>query len=167
MFVSDSRGALYRLRPGRSALDLFVAPGTMRSPQASTVAGGILYVADYGGPIWVVDPKSGAATKLEVPDDLVTAGTDGLDYGDGSLLLVQNGIEPNRVVRVWLDPAGRKALRWRILEMNHPLMDEPTNGVVVGHDFYWLAASQGHLFDVKPPAVDKMHEGIVMKTPLR
>lgn len=168
VFVSDAfGGALYRLRPGQSALELFVAPGTMRSPQASTVARGALYVADYGGPIWVVDPKSGVAAKLEVPDDLVTAGTDGLDYGDGSLLLVQNGIQPNRVVRVWLDPAGRKALRWRILEMNHPLMDEPTNGVVVGHDFYWLAASQGHLFDAKPPALDKMHDGIVMKTPLR
>jgi hypothetical protein len=38
---------------------------------------------------------------------------------------------------------------------------------VVGHAFYWLAASQGHLFDAKPLALDKMHEGIIMKTPLR
>lgn len=167
VYLSNTFGSMFRLRPGAAAIEPFIPPGVMGSPQASVVARGMLYVADYAGPIWAVDPKSGDAVRVVMPPDLVTSGTDGLEYADGSLLLIQNGIEPARVVRVWLDPSGLRATRAQILEMNNPLMDEPTNGVVAGHDLVWIAGSQAHLFQADPPQLDKLRDAVILRTPLR
>ncbi|HEV7920085.1 MAG TPA: hypothetical protein VGR02_04755 [Thermoanaerobaculia bacterium] len=139
VYLSDSTGMMFRLRGDK--LETLVPRGVMRSPQGSALAGKTLYVADYATGVWAVDPASGKASRLEAPDDCSTVGIDGLEYADGALLAIQNGIEPNRVTRLRLD--GRRIRSCEILEMNHPLMDEPTIGTVVGKDFWFLAASQG------------------------
>jgi streptogramin lyase len=167
VYISNSFGSLFRLRPDGDAVEPFVPRGVMGSAQASVVARGMLYVADYAGPIWAVDPKSGDSVRVAMPPDLVTSGTDGLGYADGSLLLIQNGIAPARVVRVWLDPSGLRATRSQILEMNNPLMDEPTNGVVVGHDFVWIAGSQANRFQAEPPQLEKLRDSVILRTRLR
>ena len=167
VYISNTFGSMFRLRPDAETIEPFILPGIMGSAQASVVANGKLYVADYAGPIWAVDPKSGDAARIDTPPDLVTSGTDGLAYASGSLLLIQNGIEPARVVRLWLDPSGLRVTRSKILEMNHPLMDEPTNGVVVGHDFVWIAGSQANRFQADPPQLDKLRDSVILRTPLR
>ena len=161
VYVSDSTGMMFRLRPKSAALEQFVPRGTMRSPQGSAMGRGALYVADYGGGIWRVDPATGGAKLLETPNDLVTFGIDGLEYRDGSLVAVQNGVEPNRVVRLWLDAAGRRVTRWKVIEANHPLMDEPTIGTFVGSDFWLVAASQGNKFDTKK--TELLHDAVLLR----
>jgi sugar lactone lactonase YvrE len=169
VFVSDGRGALYRLAHGAKALELFVKPGTIRSPQGSAVAAdGTLYVADYSGLLWAVDRRTGSATALTVPDDLPTYGIDGLAVHGRTLYAVQNGVTPNRVVRLQLDDTGRKVTSWRVLDMNDGRIDEPTNGVFANGSFYWIANSQGHLFDEKtPPKADELAQAVVMRVPVR
>jgi sugar lactone lactonase YvrE len=165
VFVSDGRGAIFRLPRGAKALELFVKPGTIRSPQGSAIASdGTLYVADYSGLLWAVDRHTGAAAALTVPDDLATYGIDGLAVHGRALYVVDNGLTPNRVARLQLDPTGRKVTSWRILDMNRPEMDEPTNGVLANGHFYWIANSQGHLFDGKtPPKEEELREAVVMR----
>lgn len=165
VYVSDSSGMMFRLRPDGKALETFVPRGTIRSPQGSAMGRGALYVADYGGGIWRVDPATGAASPVELPPDFAAFGIDGLEYRDGSLIAVQNGVEPNRVVRLWLDLAGRRVTRWKVLEANHPLMDEPTIGVVVGTDFWVLAASQGNKFD--SGKTELLHDAVLLRIPVR
>lgn len=157
VYVSDSTGSLLRLTPGAKELETFVAKGTMRSPQGSAFANGTLYVADYGGAIWAVNAKTGATQRLDIPEDVAVIGIDGLEYHDGTLIGVQNGITPNRVVRFWLD--GNRVTRSAILDMNHELMSEPTIGVVVGKDFYYLAASQNRRVVTK----QELHDAVVLK----
>jgi sugar lactone lactonase YvrE len=162
VYVSDAMaGMMFRLRG--ATLEPFVAGGVMRSPQGSALGGGTLYVSDYATGVWAVDPATGKASRLEAPADCSTVGIDGLEYHDGSLLTVQNGVTPNRVVRLRLD--GRRIARCEVLEMNHPLMDEPTLGVVVGRDFWFLAASQGNKFDDGKPEL--LHEALILGVPLR
>lgn len=165
VYVSDGRGAIYRLARGAKALDLFVKPGTIRSPQGSAIASdGTLYVSDYSGVLFAVDRRSGAATPLAVPEDLATYGIDGLAVAGRALYVIDNGLTPNRVARLQLDPTGRKVTAWRILDMNRAEMDEPTNGVVANGAFYWIAASQGNLFDGKTaPKESEFQEAVVMK----
>jgi len=165
VYLSDGFGALYRLPHGAKALELFVKPGTIRSPQASAVApDGTLYVADYTGVIWTVDRQTGDAAPLAVPDDLATNGIDGLGYHDHTLFVIQNGVTPHRVARLTLDPAGRRITAWRILDMNTPDMDEPTNGVIARDAFYWIADSQGHAFDGKTqPNEQELRDVVVMR----
>ena len=137
VYVSDSRGSVLRLQDGK--LETF-ARG-MRSAQGSAFGNGMLYVADYGGAIWAVDPRTGDAAKLALPDDFAAVGIDGLEFADNSLIAIQNGVTPNRVVRLSLD--GLKVSRWEILEMNREEMDEPTIGTMARGAFYWIPNSQG------------------------
>ncbi len=53
--------------------------------------------------------------------------------------------------------------------MNDPQFDEPTLGVVVGNDFYFVARSQWRAFDEKAglfPA-EKLTEPTILKVALR
>lgn len=165
VYVSDGRGAIYRLQHGAKALDLFVKPGTIRSPQGSAIASdGTLYVSDYSGLLFAVDRRNGAATPLAVPEDLATYGIDGLAISGRTLYVIDNGVLPNRVARLELDATGRKVTAWHMLDMNRAEMDEPTNGVIANGSFYWIAASQGHLFDgKKPPEASEFKKAVVMK----
>jgi sugar lactone lactonase YvrE len=168
LYVSDSTGAVYRKRADANDLETFIAKGTIRSPQglALTPDQQRLYVADYGGPIAIVQTASGEVTKLKMPDDFPAMGIDGLATDGKSLMVVQNGVEPHRVARLWLSRDGRSVTRWRIVDRNQPLMDEPTIGIISGRDYYWIGASQGNKFDANPPQLDKLHEAVVYRLKL-
>jgi sugar lactone lactonase YvrE len=138
VYVSNSQGSVLKLADG--ALTTF-ARG-MRSAQGSAFGNGLLYVADYAGAIFAVDPRTGDAAKLTLPDDFAAIGIDGLEFVDGRLLAIQNGVNPNRVVRLTLDGPLR-VKSWEIVDMNREEMDEPTIGVAAKGAFYWIANSQG------------------------
>jgi len=162
LYVSDSQGAVLTLPPGGKELLLFVPRGgPIRSSQGETIHGRLLYVADYGRGVAVVDRETHDVAGLALPADFPAFGIDGLAYANGWLYGVQNGVEPNRVVQLHLAANGLRADRWEIVEMNHPLMDEPTIGVVAGDEYVFLAASQGNKFDDNK--LDQLHDSIVMR----
>ncbi len=159
VFVSEGvNGAVYTIGHARDELEVLVAPGTFISPQTPAVTpdGRRLLVADYVRGIGIVDLATRAVTWVTHPREVAVNGIDGLYlYGD-SLLAVQNGTEPNRVVHLYLDPTLTRILRWEPLDSNSPGLGAPTHGTVVGRDFFYLANSGwDHLADdgsVKPGA---------------
>jgi sugar lactone lactonase YvrE len=157
VYVSDSKGSVLRLHDGR--LTRF-ATG-MRSAQGSAFGNGLLYVADYGGAIWAVDPRTGDAARLQLPDDFTAVGIDGLELAGNSLFAIQNGVTPNRVVR--LDVEGMRITRWEIFEMNHPDFDEPTIGAIARGGFYFIANSQGETISKGKPS----REAVVLRSGIR
>jgi sugar lactone lactonase YvrE len=161
VFVSDSRGSLFRLTPGAGELERFAPSAALRSPQGSAWSDGILYVADYGGAIWAVDGATGDAARMALPEDFAPIGIDGLELHGGDLIAIQNGVQPNRVVRLTIGRPRTRVTSWKIVEMNHPLMDEPTIGTMVGRDFWFLAASQGGRFDAPEPRT--LHDAVVLR----
>jgi sugar lactone lactonase YvrE len=144
VFVSEAvTGAVYTIRPDRDSLDVLVPPGVFISPQtpAATPDGRRLLVADYVHGIGIVDLATHAVTWMAHRREVAVNGIDGLYlYGD-SLLAVQNGTEPNRVVRFYLDRTLTRVLRWEVLDSNSPGLGAPTHGTVVGKDFFFLANS--------------------------
>jgi hypothetical protein len=144
VFVSESTtGAVYTIRRDRDALDVLVEPGIFISPQtpAATPDGRRLLVADYVRGIGIVDLATHAVTWIAHGSGVAVNGIDGLYlYGD-SLLAVQNGTEPNRVIRLFLDRSLTRVLRWEALDSNSPGLGAPTHGTVVGRDFFFLANS--------------------------
>jgi sugar lactone lactonase YvrE len=144
LYVADPRaGRIYVLRAGAAALRTLVPAGAIRSAQGIAIGPeGTLFVADYAQGVAVVDTKTGASRLLEAPGTMALSGIDGLVWADGALVAVQNGIRPHRVVRIDLDAARAHAAGLRVLAMNHPDFDEPTLGVMVGRDFYFVANSQ-------------------------
>jgi hypothetical protein len=92
-------------------------------------------------------------------------GIDGLYFHRGGLVAVQNGVNPNRVVRLFLSKDLGRVERFETIAANLPAFDEPTLGVIVKGDFYFIANSQWGTVDeqgrLAPP--EKLKEPVVMK----
>jgi sugar lactone lactonase YvrE len=145
VFVADPFvGRIYVLRQGASALVVLTDTGSISSAQglAPSSDGRFLFVADYSQGIVRVDQKTGAAVALSAPDDAAITGVDGLVLHGNELIGIQNGFEPHRVARFRLDPARERITAVDTLERRHPEFDEPTLGVLVGDEIYYVANSQ-------------------------
>jgi hypothetical protein len=72
------------------------------------------------------------------------------------------------VARLELDESGDRVRRGEILDMNDPEFAEPTLGVLVGDDFYFIGKSQWKLFDEKTGAFDpeRLQEPAVLRVTL-
>jgi len=104
--------------------------------------GGLLYVADREMGIMVIDLKGQRAGKVTLPDTLNIGGIDGLYQWDNHLIIIQNGIKPQRVMRLELDPSGTKVINVRPLAVAQPEFDFPSFGTLRGKDLFYFANSQ-------------------------
>jgi len=102
----------------------------------------IMYVADREMGIMVVDLQSSQARLLEVPETLNVGGIDGLYLKDNRLFVIQNGIKPQRVMRLQLDASGTKVETVRPLAVAQPEFDFPNFGTFEGDNLYFFANSQ-------------------------
>mgnify|MGYP000275862022 CR=1 FL=1 len=160
---------LYTLRPGQTQLEPYVPKGKFAGPQGIVVSsdGKSLFVADYARGIFHVDRATHETTWLEPPKDAALTGIDGLTSYQGDLLAIQNGVRPHRVLRIAIDVPGKTIRRVEVVQMNHPAFDEPTLGVVVGRDFFYVANSQwGHFDKGVLQSPDKLAEPVILKMPL-
>ncbi len=117
--------------------------------------GHMMYVADRELGILAIDLAAGRAGKLAVPDTLNVGGIEGLYMWKNHLVLIQNGIKPQRVMRLQLDDAGTSVTAVRPLAVARPEFDFPSYGVVRGADLYYFASSQwtGDQSQLKPVTV--------------
>jgi sugar lactone lactonase YvrE len=168
VFASDGgSGIVYSIAPGGKSLEVFVHAGTIQGPNGlvTTPDGRWLYVSDYAGFIFRVDTTTRAVIRLLAPPDVALYGIDGLTWHKGSLIGIQNGVDPARVVRLELSPDGTRISAARIIDMNHPRVAEPTIGVVAGDNYYYVANSFGALLR-KPNSVlakQPLEEPVILK----
>ena len=144
VFVTDSNDpVLYRLRPGADSLERITSP-YFRSLQglAPLPNGKVLYLSDYSHGMLRVDLTTNEVTRLDDAPGSTSLGCDGLAWYDGSIIAVQNGVEPARIVRFVLDSTGRRIARAEVLDRNVAIADEPTIGAIVGEEFVYVANSQ-------------------------
>jgi len=143
VYVSDGYGRVYALRSRASALEAISKPGEFRSPQtpALTPDGKRLFVADYSLGIGVIDLQSKRLSWLPHAKETALEGTDGLYLRGDSLIAVQNGVTPSRVVQVSLAPDLARAEGLSVLEQASPSLGDPTHGVIVGNSFYFIGNS--------------------------
>lgn len=171
VYVTDSlTPAVYHIPTGRDELELFLEDEAFASPQGLDFSpdGRRLFVADYSRGLFTVDLASKKLTRLAAPPDATVLGIDGLYFYKGSLIGVQNGTNPHRVIRILLNDRLDAVEAVRVVEANHPLFDEPTLGVVVKDTFYYVAGSGWGAFDrdgkLAPP--EKLKEHVVLKVKL-
>jgi hypothetical protein len=152
-------------------LEMLVAPGTFRSPQtpALTPDDKRLLVPDYTRGIGVVDLQTKAVTLLPHPPELSLGGIDGLYLAGRTLLAVQNGTAPVRILQMPLDPTLSRILSAQTVEANWDGFGQPTHGVIAGRDFYFIANSGwdklGDDGKLKPGAEFSAPEIRVMRIP--
>lgn len=147
VWVTDSRApVLYRLRPDADTLQRLTHP-LFRSLQGVAPADSGVYVADYSHGLLRVDPATGAVLRLGDAPDATSLGVDGIVWYRGSIIAVQNGLAPPRIMRFRLDPGGRQILSATVIDRALPLADEPTIGTLVGNAFVYVANSQWEKYD--------------------
>lgn len=170
LYVSDATsGELLRLPRGGGALEVLVPRGTLRAPQGlAALPDGALYVADYALGLARVDTRSGSVAFVSAPADVLLTGIDGLVAGAEGLVAIQNGLTPARVVLLELAPGGLHVKAARVLERAHALFDEPTLGVVVEGELFYVAASQWGKVDAqgRPGPPEALREPVVLRLPL-
>ena len=126
-----------KIRPVLAFRELVSQRGLAMQPD-----GRILYVADREMGIMVVDVKGKQARLLEVPETLNIGGIDGLYLKDNRLYVIQNGIKPQRVMRLQLDASGTRVETVRPLAVALPEFDLPSFGTLEGENLYYFANSQ-------------------------
>lgn len=150
VYATDSQDpAIWRIPKNGDHAEEFLRHPLFRSLQGPALdpSGRILYVADYSHGVLAVDLDSRQVRALAVPPGATALGIDGLVWYDGSLLGVQNGVSPARVVRLVLDPAGGRIIAVRVLDRQPTLAPEPTIGTVWAGTFYYVANSQWEEYD--------------------
>jgi sugar lactone lactonase YvrE len=161
LFVSEGiHGAVFRLPQGGAALERLDKPGDFHSPQTPALSadGKTLFVPDYDRGIAALTLASRELHWLQPPAGMVLKGIDGL-YIDGQwFIAIQNGVVPERIVRISLD-----LKQLQVLESGWPGLGEPTHGALVGRRFYFLANSGWDAFDAQgrkrnaaPPVVSSV-----------
>ncbi len=167
-YASDSRSpAIYRVRAGADSLERFVTSPLFLSAEGMVLdsAERTLYVADYSRGILRVDLASREVRLLEAAPDLGLLGLDGLYPVPGGLVGIQNGVDPARVVRLRLSTGGDRVETLEVLERARPDYAEPTLGVVVGDELFYVANSQWERFgeDGGIAAPDRLQAPLVLR----
>ncbi len=117
--------------------------------------GRYMYVAGREMGIAVIEMASGRIGKLITPETLNLGGIDGLYLKDNKLFIIQNGIKPQRVLGLQLDPSGLEVTEIMPLAVAQPEFDFPSYGTLKGEDLYYFANSQwsGNTESQKPVTV--------------
>lgn len=145
VYVSDGmNGAVYRCRPGCTALETWLPAGTFRSAQGMAVSenGRLLYVADYRYGLAAVDRGSGRVLRMNAPPGMMLDGIDALVRHYDHLIAIQNGAPPLRIVALALTRDGLGISGLRVLERSNPAWGEPSLGTLIGDRFVYVSNPQ-------------------------
>ncbi len=151
VFASDSaNAAIWRLKPGGTALERVFDDPRFVSPQGLAVSADqrFLLVADYAMGLFAIDLASGEMRTVSAPSAVTLLGIDGLSLTDeGILIATQNGIAPERVIALTLDPDFTFIQRLRVLAANSELHDGVTLAAAAGPFVYYIANAPWARFD--------------------
>ncbi|MGD0142195.1 MAG: hypothetical protein ABSC92_03470 [Rhizomicrobium sp.] len=138
--VSDGvGGGIYRVHDRQLRR---IDRGDFVSPQTSAICphSPAVFVPDYVRGVGILNPVTGSVRWLSTQDRYDLSGIDGL-YCRGNLLIAtQNGGSPERVISFALDKSASNIVAQTVIERGGALGD-PTHGVFVGDEFYYIANS--------------------------
>ncbi len=170
VIISDGDGGgVYRIHPEGAGLERLDA-GDFISPQTPAVLpdNKKVFVPDYLRGIGLLDIATKQVRWLNMEGRFALNGIDGLYLRGQTLFAIQNGTSPERVVAFQLDPGFTKILSETIIERSTETLGDPTHGVIVGENFYYLANSGWDTIDDRGNLNPGAHpsEAIIMRTPV-
>jgi len=149
VILSDGRrGGIYRASVKSTQLER-LDDGQFISPQTPAMHpdGRHVFVPDYARGVGLLDLVTKQVKWIAMEGRYALNGTDGLYLHDSALVAVQNGTVPERVVVFQLDSTLSKVVSERVIERTGDL--DPTHGVIVGHEFYYITGSGWAMLDGK------------------
>lgn len=145
VFTTDSFSpAVYWIPRDKNKIELLIGGDVFRSPQGLCLSPDekVLFVADYVRGIFAIDLKNRSHQKLSSPETATVVGIDGLYFYKDSLIATQNGVKPNRVLRLMLNKDRTGIEDVKVLESSHKLFGEITLGTIARDSLYYVGNSQ-------------------------
>lgn len=145
VYASDGLiGAVYRCRPGCTALETQLPPGTLFSAQGLALSADqrLLYVADRRYGLAALERASGRLLRVSAPEDVMLDGIDALVAVPGGLAATQTAYPPQRIIRLMMSPDGLSVTRLDILERANPEWGEVTLAALADDRLYYVADAQ-------------------------
>jgi hypothetical protein len=149
VLVSDSlSGDIFRLRRGARELELLVSGGRFGSPQGILLlpGGKLALIADYGSGLHLVNLTNGSSIMVTAPAKATLLGIDGMIRQGRSILAVQNGVTPQRIVQLRMSADFKAVESVTVVAANHPMLDEPSGLMNLGGKIYLAGRSQWSAF---------------------
>lgn len=100
---------------------------------------GKLYIADSAMGVMVVDPVQETAAMLTGPENLNLGAISGLFYSKGKLIMIQNGFQPQRNMRLDLDASGSNVVAVIPMAIALDEFDRLAFGAIKGEEVYYFA----------------------------
>jgi hypothetical protein len=131
--------------------------------------GRLLFVADYSHGLLRVDLATNGVTRIADAPNSTALGCDGIAWYGGSIIAVQNGVVPARVMRFHLDERGERVTKAELFDRNWAIADEPTIGTIAGDTFVYVANSQWEKYtgEGKRKAEAKLTSPVLLSIPLK
>lgn len=142
IFIADrALPAVYAKKAGEQKIQPLLFSREMVSQRGIAMQpdGRLMYVADRELGIMVVDLQQQRAAKLAVPETLNVGGIDDLFLWNNHLIMIQNGISPQRVMRLALDASGTRVETVRPLAVAQPDFDFPSFGTLRADELFYFA----------------------------
>jgi len=143
IYITDSvSGGVYRLRGDVKTAAMEKIADGLFSPQTPALSADKkrLFVADYSMGIAMINVAGSKPVEyMPHPEDMAVTGIDGLYLVGDSLIAIQNGTEPARVLRLRLDGAQQKIVSAEVMEQGGERLGDPTHAVVVDGWLYVIA----------------------------
>lgn len=149
VYVADGpHRRVYRLDGGE--LKLLLRNPRLTNISALTVSGDgrTLYLADFALGVFGYDLTKSKPFELRYDaNSLVLGGIVDMHCYDGTLVIIENGMVPKRVMRLQLSKDGRSIGGAMPLDVAQPKFGELGRGAVAGKRLYFVANRQDELYD--------------------
>lgn len=157
--IDRNKPIIYRKMPESTKLEAYVAHPELVSLTDLAVApdNSKLFVSDTAMGIWVIDPVVQQAAMLAGPETLNLGGITGMEFIDGKLLVIQNGFNPQRLIRLNLDNGDSEVGEVAPMAIALESFDGPGTSTLTEDSIYYFANSSSQ---------DSKAGAIIMRSPL-
>lgn len=148
VYLTDTiRGAIYFIPSKDDELTEFLSFDKTSYPNGIDLSADekTLFVA-LNGKIAAIDLRSRKSLYLTMPQDVKIGIIDGLYFHKNSLIAIQPFDAGKTIVRYRLNNKQTEVVKTEIVESSHKLLNQPTTGIIVRKDFYYLANTQLQVF---------------------
>jgi len=172
VFISDSRNnTIFTLDENTQKLIPWFTSSELWSLQGITFSGDErqAFIADYIKGIFRLDVKTKELLLLKNTQEVSLKSIDGMLWYNNSLIAIQNGTNPMRVTRYYLNAEQTAVTNFTIIDRAHPAFNEPTNGCMIKNMFYYIANSQWSGYDSQHHLKDDntLQQPIILKSALK
>lgn len=107
-----------------------------------------IFIADYLKGIAVISVNDNSKMSwITFPIEASKKGIDGLVYYKNSLITIQNGVVPIRIVKFDLNNEQNQIANYVVLDNNRTVFNEPALATIVGNKMYFFANSPWKFYD--------------------